>query len=187
MNIKLQGLLNGVTVLREHFGDEAVDRVIASCSTAVQERCESGIAIEWHDFRELCEFLEQAERQLGTGDGRIAEIVGAAGAEVNTRSWIKRAAIFLARPEYVLRRASGAWNQFNDEGSLDIVEVLPNRCSMELTGVNSVHPLFCATLTGWARVMAERVGWASAIARHTACRGHGDDTCIWVVTWPPKS
>jgi len=187
VKIKLQGLLNGVTALREEFGDEATQRVIQSCSESVRERCENGIAIEWHDVAEFCEFLEQAERQLGTGDGHIAQLVGAAGATINTKSLIKRAAMFTLQPEFVLRRVSAAWDQFNDEGSLDVLEVTTNRCSIELSGVDGLDPLFCATLTGWARVMSERVGWTPATARHASCRGQGDERCVWIVTWPPRS
>lgn len=186
MKIKLQAMLNGVAALREQYGAEAVEAVLATCDAHVRERCETGIAIEWHDVEEFCQFLNRAERELGRGDQRISEMIGAAGAETHTRSWFKRAAMSLASPEFIFSKVTSSWRRFNDQGNFEMDELVDGRCLLSLSGVDVADPLFCATITGWAGVMAKRVGWNPARVEHIECRGRADDRCVWRTTWPPK-
>src|SRR5438105_237316 len=83
VNVKAQALLNGAKCVREKFGEDALEQVLAACSPRVRERCATAIAINWHPQSELCEFLTVADRVLGRGDGKLSEEIGATGARAN--------------------------------------------------------------------------------------------------------
>lgn len=181
MNVKAQGLFNAAKWIEREYGQAALRDVLRACSPAVRERYTSAIVINWHPLEELTEFLEVAEKQLGRGDGRIAEQVGAAGARENLRGAMARAALYLANPEFMMKRVASLWSQFNDEGSMEMIKFEPHEMQLEVKGVGAPHALFCATLTGWMTEVAVHFGWKTASAKHSKCRAKGDSRCLWDV------
>lgn len=183
VNVKAQGLLNAVKWLEQEYGRDALGRVIRGCSPAVRERYMAAIAIEWHPVEELVELLGVADRMLGTGDGRLAEELGAAGARANLRGALVRMATYVTSPEFFAARVAGLWSRFNDEGEMLVRRINGRSSSIEVRGLRRTHPLFCATLTGWCREMARATGGVDATARHVACLGVGGPQCLWEVRW----
>jgi hypothetical protein len=181
VQIKAQGLFNAAKWVETEYGQPALRDVLRECSPAVRERYTSAIVINWHPVEEFVEFLEVTEKLLGRGDGRTAEMVGAAGARENLRGAIARAALFLANPEFMMKRVSSLWSQFNDEGSMEMTKFLPNEMTIEVKGVAKPHWLHCCTITGWAAEVAAHFGWRSPAAKHPRCRAKGDTRCIWEI------
>lgn len=175
------GLFNAAKWIESAFGQAALRDVLRSCSPEVRDRYTSAIVINWHPVEELIEFLEVSEKLLGRGDGRIAEQIGAAGARENLRGAMARAALYLANPEFMMKRVASLWSQFNDEGSMEISKFLPNEMTIEVKGVGAPHYLHCCTITGWASEVAMHFGWRSAVAKHTRCRAKGDAGCVWEI------
>lgn len=183
MKVKAQGLLNGAAWVREKYGDEALARVLAACSRDVRERCTTAIAIHWHPADELSEFLATADRELGRGDGKVAEFIGAASARNNLRHMGLRLAFFLARPEFLMRRVAGVWRQFNDEGQMLVRSFVPGRMEAELTGITSPSWPFCCSVTGWLHEAGVATGMKHLITNHAECRARGAARCIWHLRW----
>ncbi|GEM_PF-2908162 len=182
MQIKAQGILNACSWIKQEFGIQALERVLDGCSPSVRVRCSTAIAINWHPQREFIEFLQSAESVLGSRDGRIAELIGEAGARANLKGALVRMAFWLANPDYLMRRVAGLWRQFNDEGAMAILHAEDNLRRIEVTGVSRPNWLFCCTITGWARVTTEAAGLNSPVATHVECRAHGAHRCIWDIT-----
>jgi hypothetical protein len=187
VKIKAQGLLNAAKWIEEEFGQGALRDVIRACSPEVRERYTSAIAINWHPMEELVEFLEVADRQLGRGDGRIAEEIGAAGARKNMKGAMLRLVFYLAKPEFLMKRITQLWRQFNDEGSMDLLHLDDYSSSIEVRGVTNPQFLFCCTLTGWSREVALALGGHNPVVRHTECRARGSSKCIWQLRWTGAS
>ncbi|MEO7094473.1 MAG: hypothetical protein ABI175_14555 [Polyangiales bacterium] len=187
MNIKAQGLLNAAKWIEAEFGQGALRDVIRACSVEVRDRYTSAIAINWHPMEEFVEFLEVADRILGRGDGRIAEEIGAAGARKNMKGAMLRLVFYLAKPEFLMKRITQLWRQFNDEGSMDLLHLDDYSSSIEVRGVTNPQFLFCATLTGWSREVAIALGGANPVVRHTECRARGASKCIWQLRWTGAS
>ncbi len=181
MQVKAQGLFNAAKWVEAEFGQPALRDVLRACSPAVRERYTSAIVINWHPMEELVEFLEVTERMLGRGDGRLAELIGAAGARENLRGAMARAALYLANPEFMMKRVASLWSQFNDEGSMEMTKFLPDEMSIEVKGVSGPHWLHCCTITGWAAEVAAHFGWRTPTAKHPRCRAKGDTRCIWEI------
>ncbi|MEM1417314.1 MAG: hypothetical protein AAGH15_20620 [Myxococcota bacterium] len=176
MQIKAQGILNAVRFVRERHGEEVLEEILTRCSPSVQERCRSAIAIEWHEAAEYEALLEAAAAVLGPS---APKELGAAGARANMSGFMRRAAFYLVRPSYAMKRVASAWSQFNDEGHMRLVDFSENGAVVEVTEVVPPGPLFCDALSGWCEVLGTRVGAREPVARHTACRLRGDATCTW--------
>src|SRR5271165_6343436 len=158
-------MLNGAAWVRERFGDEALDRILARCSPAVRERIATGNPIDWHPARELDDFLSAIDHVLGRSDGKLAEAAGAAAARVNLRRMGVRIAMFLARPEFIMRRVAGVWRQYNDAGQMRVLEFGNGRMVAELVGVTSPSWAFCCSISGWLAEAALAAGLKRTVVR----------------------
>jgi hypothetical protein len=187
MNVKLQGLLNAVEFVEKRYGQQALAEVLAGCSEQARQRCAVGIAIEWHPMDELVEFLRVADAHLGKGDGGVAVEAGAAAAEKNLRGMFKRAVLWFANPEFLLKRIASIWRQFNDEGEMSVTSVKDGFVELEVRGVGQADYLFCCVLTGWMRQVSTSAGRPRARIDHYECRGQGDAHCRWRAEFEPLS
>lgn len=183
MLIKAQGLLNAAAWVQRHHGEDVLEQILGLGSPALRERAQTAIAIEWHEAGEFEEFLGLAERVIGGPGGSVARALGAAGAEANMSGFMRRAAFYIARPAYALKRVASAWGQFNDEGSMVLGEFSAQHATVEVRDAEPPGPLFCEALSGWCEVLARRVGAKGPKARHTQCRLRGDALCTWKVTF----
>lgn len=179
MQIKAQGLFNAAKWIEAEYGQAALRDVLRACSPAVRELYTSAIVINWHDVEEFIEFLEVSEKMLGKGDGKFAELVGAAGARENLRGAMSRAALYLANPEFLMKRVASLWSQFNDEGAMTINKFVADEMILEVKGVSKPHWLHCCTITGWASEVSAQFGWRAPSAKHVRCRARGEARCLW--------
>jgi hypothetical protein len=183
MNVKAQGLLNAATWLEQTYGQAALRDVVRACSPEVRDRYTSAISINWHPMSELVEFLGSAEKLLGTGDGKLAEEIGAAGARMNMRGSFARLLFYIAKPDFLMKRIAQLWSQFNDAGSMELLHIDDFSSSIEVKGVPEPSWLFCCTLTGWAREVVTAMGGQDARSRHIECRARGAKRCVWKQVW----
>jgi hypothetical protein len=183
VQVKAQGLLNAAKFIEEEYGREALGGVLRACSEPVRERYVSAIAINWHPMEEFVEFTETADQLLGSGNGRLAEAIGAAGARAHTKGVAVRIASYIAQPEFLFRRVAGLWRQFNDEGSMVVHHVDPHSGSIEVAGLRAPNAIFCGILTGWVREISTTFGINAPSVRHTECRARGDQRCWWEIRW----
>lgn len=172
-------MLHAAAWVRERFGEEALARVLARCSPAVRERVALANAIDWHPAAELDEFLTMIDRDLGRGDGKLAEAAGAAAARANLRRMGLRIAFFLARPEFIMRRVAGVWRQYNDAGQMRVLEFANGRMVAELVGVTTPSWAFCCSITGWLAEAALAAGLKRTVVNHVECRARGYGRCVW--------
>ena len=183
MNVKAQGLLNGAAWLREKFGEGGLERVLAACDPRVRQRCATAIALNWIPQEELGEFLAVADRELGTGDGKLAESIGAASARVNLRHLALRLAFFLGRPEFLMRRVAGIWRQYNEEGEMLVREFTGGRMLAELVRMPSPDWFICCSVTGWLHEAGLATGMKGLVASHPECRARRGARCLWELRW----
>jgi hypothetical protein len=194
LQIKAQGLLNAAKWIQDEYGDAALRDVLHACTQGVRDRYTSAIAINWHPADEFIEFVRSAESILGAGasHGRIAEAIGAAGARANMKGTLVRLAMWIGRPDDLMKRAASLWRQFNDEGRMELTEVTESLARFELVDVNGLDAAFCSVVTGWCREVAIAVGAPSPHAKHVECKWRGEARCVWEVRYarvsaPPRA
>lgn len=189
MNVKAQGLLNAAKYIEEKDGRDVLAEIIRGCSAALRETYTGAMAINWHPVAELCEFCEAAEKRIGRS--KLVEEIGAAGARANMKGLLLRLAFYWAKPEYLMKRAAALYRQFNDEGTMELIEFSPKIVRLEVKGVRAPSATFCRILTGWCAETAKALGVRQVIANHVQCRAHGDARCIYEVRGryeaPPES
>ena len=182
MQVKAQGLLNAAQWIEREHGQDALRDVVRKCSPEVRDRYTSAMNIEWHPLEELIEFVEIADELIGRGDGKLAERVGEEAARANTKGLFRFVAQ-VATPGFLMKRIAGMWRQFNDEGSMELLDVDDHACEIEVKDVPQPHTIFCAILTGWIREVTRSVGRVSPLVRHSSCRARGATRCLWDVRW----
>jgi predicted hydrocarbon binding protein len=185
--VKAQAMIHAAGWLEETHGREAVSRALSLSSRAVNDRYVTAISIEWHPVEELYEWLAAIESAVGFGDARTAYESGAYSARLNTRGVMKRSLFYLSSPEFLLRRITGLWTQFNQQGVMHLRHFDERRVSIELADLPSPNRLLCASITGWVHVTSEAVGARGARVEHTHCRARGDARCLFEVTWNAKN
>jgi predicted hydrocarbon binding protein len=183
MKTKAQGLINACKWIEATYGRDALAEVLGECSPMVRDVYAQGIAINWVPSGLVTELAEKADLRLGNGTGKLAEAIGEAGARSNLKGIFLRLAFYLGKPEFLMKRVAGIWDQFNDEGAMHVRHFDERSCVLELTGLEKTHPYYCAILTGWARQVATAMGITNPIVRHAECRGRGDPRCIWEIRW----
>jgi hypothetical protein len=183
VNVKAQGLLHGADWLRLEYGEKGLEAVLARCGPQIRERCESAIAINWIPQEELAEFLTVADRELGAGDGKIAEALGSASARVNLRHLALRLAFFLGRPEFLMRRVAGVWRQYNEQGDMTVQEFGSGRMVAELSAMPKPDWFVCCSVTGWLHEAGLATGMQRLSTRHTDCRARDKSHCLWELRW----
>jgi hypothetical protein len=201
MKVKAQGLLNAAKFVEERFGREALGEVVRACSPAVRETYTSSTVINWHPVEELCEFVEVAESKLSIAHRKLIEEIGAAGARANMQGMLLRLAFYWGKPEFMMKRITSLWRQFNDEGEMELLSFDDRRGQVEVRGIRRPHESFCRLLTGWCGEVTTALGAQNVTAHHVKCRTRGDATCVWEVRgiydsivrgaplpkdWPPK-
>ncbi len=187
MNVKAQGLLNAAAFVRERFGSEALERVLEGCAPSTREHCLTAIAINWVPFEELADVLRVVDRELGGGDGKLAEAIGAASARANLRHLALRLAFFLARPEFLMRRVAGVWRQYNDAGEMLVLEFSSGSMLAELRAAPVTDRIVCASVTGWLHEAGLATGMRQLETTHSECRGAGGARCLWSLRWNVRS
>ena len=183
MKVRVQGLLNAAKWIHAQHGEDALAKVLRLCSEPVRERHAHSLAIEWHPQEELIEFITVAESTLGKSDGELCVQFGAAGAKANVGGIVQRTVFYFANREYMFRRITSLWRQFNDAGELAILEYNEKVATLELTGVPLPNSYFCALLTGWSYEVALALGANRPQTRHISCLATKGRHCIWEVAW----
>ena len=182
MQVKAQGLFHAARFLEQQYGRDALRDVLRACSAPVRERYTSASSLEWHPLEELIELVQIADDTLGRGDGKLAEHAGAEAARANTKGLFRFVA-HVATPEFLMRRIAGMWRQFNDAGSMELLDIDDYACEIEVKDVPDPHAIFCAMLTGWIAEVTRAVGRVRPLVRHTQCRAKGATRCLWDAKW----
>jgi hypothetical protein len=181
MKVKAQGLLNAAKYIEETFGREALGDVVRACSAPVRETYTSATVINWHPADELCEFVETAEARLSIAHKKLIEEIGAAGARSNMQGMLLRIAFYWGKPDYMMKRITSLWRQFNDEGEMALLDFDDRGGHVEVTGIRHPRESFCRLLTGWCEAVAAALGTENCTAQHVLCRARGDRRCVWRV------
>ncbi|MFI5300148.1 MAG: hypothetical protein ACHREM_18835 [Polyangiales bacterium] len=185
MNIKAQGLFNAAIWIEQTHGQNALRDVLRACKPETRDRYTSATAINWHPVEEFVDLLSVVEKQLGKGDGRLAIEIGAAGARVNNKGMLIRLAMYVSKPEMMVKRVSSFWRQFNDAGDMNVYDVSERGIKFEVVGIDPTYELFCLTIVGWSQELVKGAGGRLASAKHVSCKGRGNDRCVWDVRWAP--
>jgi hypothetical protein len=176
------GFVNCRAFVRERFGEEALQRVLARLAPVDGEMMMRANALGWYDLGCYARMLRAVDAELGNGELRLLGELGRFQAECDTPR-LFRTLMRLATPSTILQWGMALWTQYSDTGSWKIERLGRSRFRGTLTGVGLVDAALCAEVRGYAERLVELAGGRGVIALHTQCEALGDPACVFEGEW----
>ena len=169
--------------VREHFGQDAWDKVLPALPPPDQELFKGVIfAAQWYPFQ-VSERLDQAIVDvLGGGDETIFMELGAKSAR---RSLTKEHASFLAPgdPQAFMRKANVIYRFYYDTGHRDYVETGPDSGVMTTFDAETFSAPDCLSVMGWYKEALKMCGVKDVQVVEEECRAQGGACCRYRFSW----
>lgn len=140
------------------------------------------LATSWYPF-EMGRRLDAAiVAELGGGDPKFFERIGAASAEQNLRGVHKQ---FLVEgdPQEFLSRAPMIYAFYYDQGRREYEKTGPKEAVLTTRGAEVFSVPDCATVVGWHRRALEMCGASNPRVVEEECRARGGQVCRYRLTW----
>lgn len=180
MQAKGTNLLLIEAFVRQRFGSNGWERVLAALSELDRATLGEVVAVGWYDFELQLRLLRAADGVLG--DGSLATEFGRFEAEEDLTK-IHRLFLRLASPAFVLEKSGEYWNRFYSAGHWDVSRQGERAATAVLCDVDPADELFCRYLTAYVTRMFELIGARSPAVVHTECRGRGEPRCVFRGSW----
>ncbi len=168
--------------VREHFGDQGMERVLALLSPDDRQALRSVLTIKWYPFA-LGQRLDAAIVQ-GPGQGRpeLFERLGEASASRNLQT-LHKGFLCPGDPQAFLAKAPVIYDLYYETGNRTYQR------SGEREGVLTTHDAEtfsapdCLTVIGWYRRALELCGAREVSITEEECRASGGTVCRYRVRW----
>ncbi len=180
--VKGSNLLNRHAFVRESFGPEAWDKVLASLTDEDARLLTPRIlASSWYPF-DLYNRLDQAMCQvLAAGNIELCRTLGEDSARRalsgTYRLYRKDGA------EAILRRLAILHRSFYDSGSMDVTHLGQGHCAIRTVYVPRSTLTNCLVATGFYRTVVEMCGGLDVHVSEGNCSAHGARFCLFNVRW----
>jgi len=181
-HVKGSNLLNRHAFVKEKFGPDAWDRVLASLADNDARLLSPRIlASSWYPF-DLYNRLDLAMCQvLAGGDLELCRTLGVDSARRalsgTYRLYLKDGA------EAILRRLAVLHRSFYDSGSLDVTYLGPGQCAIRTVYVPRSTLTNCLVAEGFYRTVVEMCGGLEVQVSEGNCSAHGARFCLFNVRW----
>jgi len=183
--MKIKGLVlqSRREFVKEHFGEQAWERVLVALPSADRELLGGVIfAAKWYPF-ETGERLDKAVVDvLGEGDERVFEELGVKSAR---RSLAKEHASFLAPgdPQAFMRKAHSIYQFYYDTGYRKYEQTGPSSGVMTTYEAQTFSLPDCLTVVGWYKEALRMCGAKEVEIVEEECRAKGGSCCRYRVRW----
>lgn len=179
--VKGGALLSRLTFIREHRGEEGVERVLARLPDDDRSACSPILTGGWYPV-ELNERLDAAvAAEMGMGDS-VFLMMGAKSAEQNL-SGPHRAMISAGDPHGLLRRAPQIYQMYYDTGRRTYERLADTKAALRTYDAPAFSRHDCLTVVGWHRKAIEMCGGRNVHVTETRCRADHNEFCEYVCEW----
>lgn len=183
MKIKGNILLSRVAFVKDHFGQEGVEKVYAALPAEDQALLKGMISnVGWYPF-EAGKRLDQAIVQvLGGGDMKIFEEIGAASAVQNLTT-VHKLFLRLGNPQAFLAQTPVLYKLYYDAGRREYQQTGANSGVMTTHDADTYSTADCMTIMGWYKKALEMCGAKNVVMTEETCRAKGGDVCRYQISW----
>jgi uncharacterized protein (TIGR02265 family) len=183
MKIKGNILLSRLAFVRQHFGDAALEKVISSLSHGDQVLLRGMIGnVGWYSFDVGRRLDEAIVRELGGGDSKVFEEIGAASARTNL-STVHKLSITRGNPQAFLSQAPVIYSLYYDTGRREYQRTGPNSGVLTTYDAESFSAADCLTVVGWYKEALRMCGARNVEIVEENCRALGGEFCRYNVRW----
>src|SRR5512139_2590422 len=132
--VKGTAIQSSLRYVRERFGEEALQAVLAALPSADSAEMTGALASSWCPMESFLRFMREAKRQLGAREPDVLRNMGRASCDYGVTGVYK---IFfkVGSPEFIISRATRVFSSYYDTGRIAVVETRPVRAVVEVTGL----------------------------------------------------
>jgi len=169
-------------LVKERFGAAGWSKLCASLPKEDVSAVWEGLILPtgWYDAEVMWRFLAAAERAFGPD---VGEAIGRRTAEGNLKTYLD-ALRDVHDPGVLLGQAGRLWQEYNSEGSMEVVERATKGLRIVTHAPPGVPRIFCAGLiVGWGSAAIEAAGGKVKRVEHATCVHDGFSNCEYIVEW----
>jgi len=179
--VKGGALQSRLEFVRDHRGEEGVERVLGRLSESDQQICRHILTGGWYAF-ELGERVDSAiAAEMGMGQN-IFLLMGEKSATHNLGKSHK-AFVTDKDPHGMLKRAAQIYQAYYDTGRRTYERVSDTKAILRTYESETYSAADCLTVVGWHRKAIELCGGNSPRVVETKCRARGADLCEYICEW----
>jgi uncharacterized protein (TIGR02265 family) len=183
MKIKGNILLSRLGFVKQHFGDTALERVLGSLPADDQRLLRGMIGnVGWYSFEVGRRLDDAIVRELGGGNSKVFEDIGAASAKANLTT-VHKLSITPGNPQAFLAQAPVIYKLYYDTGRRDYTPTGPNTGVLTTYDAESFSAADCLTVVGWYKEALRMCGAANVEIVEETCRAKGGEFCRYNVKW----
>ena len=182
-SVKVKGgaLLSRLSFVREHRGEEGVQRLLARLPESDRKTCSQLLTGGWYPF-DLNERIDAAvAAEMGMGDN-VFVLMGEKSA-VQNLGGPHRAMLSPGDPHGLLRRTPQIYQMYYDVGRRTYESAGEKKAILRTYDAPTFSKNDCLTVVGWHRKAIEMCGGKDARVIETMCRARGAAHCEYVCEW----
>ena len=182
-SVKVKGgaLQSRLTFVREHRGEEGVQKVLGRLSENDRAVCAHILTGGWYPF-ELNERLDQAvAAEMGMGEN-VFVLMGEKSA-IQNLTGPHKAMLSPGDPHGLLRRTPQIYQMYYDAGRRTYEPAGEKKAILRTYDAPTFSKHDCLTIVGWHRKAIEMCGGTNVRVMETRCRAKGADHCEYLCEW----
>lgn len=167
----------------DHFGEDAWEQVLGGLPASDQEILKDILlTAKWYSFEIGSRLDEAIFKELGRGNERVFEDIGAKSAQ---RSLTKIHKSFLTPgdPQAFMRKANVIYKFFYNTGFREYERTGPNSGVITTYESETFSAPDCLTVIGWYKEALKLCGARNIEATETECRAKGGSCCRYSFNW----
>lgn len=180
---KIKGgpLQSRLEFVRDHRGQDGVERVLGRLPDADRNVCRQILTGGWYPF-DLSERVDRAVAdEMGMGE-KVFLLMGEKSAEHNLNK-AHKAFVTDRDPHGLLKRAAQIYQAYYDTGRRTYEHVSDTKAILRTYESETFSIADCLTVVGWHRKAIEMCGGKDVKVVETKCRARGADVCEYVCEW----
>jgi uncharacterized protein (TIGR02265 family) len=183
VNVKGNVLLARLAFVREHFGEDAIERVVSTLPEADRFVLRGMIGnVGWYPL-ELAKQLDEAiVRVLGGGNSSVFEEIGAASAQKNLTT-VHKLSLTVGNPQHFLAQTPVIYKLYYDQGSREYQQTGPTSGILTTHDAETFSAADCLTVIGWHKEALKMCGAVNVSMVEEECRALGGKVCRYRVRW----
>lgn len=182
MKVKGNIIKSRIAFVKERFGEEGWQKVLAALPEADRKPLASAISVGWYDF-EVGDRLDKAiVKALGGGDTKVFREMGRASARENLTK-VHTSFLEPRDPLKFMAKAPIIYRFYYDTGQRAWQQTGPTSGVLTTTGSETFSTADCATVMGWYEEALEMLGAKNVSINEETCCAQGADACRYKVSW----
>jgi hypothetical protein len=174
--------LGQLVFVTERWGEEAVERCLASLEPDDAHLLRSITAAGVYDLAPMMRFRRAVGRLYGTGELSLCHEIGVFSAEWDLNAFHK-AVLRVRRPSFLIERASSLWRRYHSSGRFEVETPTETSCVGRLFDFPLDDRAFCIGLEGWISRAFGLSGARFMKVNQSNCATAGSGCCEFRVHW----